>query len=754
MLAEHLQTLSSSAGALSRRRFLLGAAAVGSGLSVGFRVVEAAEGPVQAQTPFAHTQVNPLSAYLTITPEGLVIAHSAHMDMGQGSYHGLATLVAEELEADWSQMRADGAWGSTKLYGNLVWGGAMQGTGGSTAISSSFDRYRQAGAAAREMLIAAASSTWKVPKAEITIEKGVLTHRASGRRAGFGEVVGAAAAVPVPSEVPLKDPKDWKLIGNAELPRIDTREKSTGREQFTIDVKLPGMLTAVMLHPPLFGATLKSFDGAKAKTLKGVVDVVSTPRGIAKGSSAELAASYRELASKPGAVARDEGDVEGALAKAAKVIEATFEFPYLAHAAMEPMNAVARRAEDVTIEVWGGHQMTDLYQAAAAQAAETTPDKVRLHVMKTGGGFGRRAVPDADVIVEAVSVAKALGWRAPVKVQWTREDDMRGGRYRPMYVHALKAGLDDNGRLIAWRNRIVGQSIVANTPFAAQVKNGIDGSSVEGAATIPYAIPNLRGELATTEGGVPVLWWRSVGSTHTAYAVEAFLDEVAEAAGNDPVALRLELLKDHPRHAGVLRLAAAKAGWDRPLPKGRFRGVAVAESFKTYVAQIAEVSLDASGRPKIERVVCAVDCGIAVNPDIIRAQMEGGIGFGVGAVMKSQITIEGGAVQEGNFDGYDVLRLNEMPQVEVHIVPSSERPTGVGEPGVPPIGPAVANAIYAATRKRMRGGGGEWPLRVAILLSRRRSFAFDSLRHSLNDTLKPIRPTNERRQFIDPAGVA
>jgi isoquinoline 1-oxidoreductase subunit beta len=528
--------------------------------------------------------------------------------------------------------------------------------------------------------------------------------------------------------VPLKDPKDWVFIGNPNLPRIDSREKSTGREQFTIDVKLPGLLTAVMIHPPLFGATLMSFDAAKAKAVKGVVDVVSTPRGVAvvaetmwaamkgreavtvewddakaeKRSTAALAASYRELASRPGSVARDEGDVDGAFAKAAKVLEATFEFPYLAHAALEPMNAVARRTEDGIVEVWGGHQMPDLYQAAAAQVAETTPDKVRLHVMKTGGGFGRRAVADADVIVEAVSVAKAIGWRAPVKVQWTREDDMRGGRYRPMYVHSLKAGLDAEGRLIAWRNRIVGQSIVANTPFQGQVKNGIDVTSVEGAATIPYAIPNLRVELTTTEVGVPVLWWRAVGSTHTAYAVEAFLDEVAEAAGKDPVALRLDLLKDHPRHAGVLRLAAEKAGWDRPVRSGRFRGVAVAESFKTYVAQIAEVSLDASGRPKIERVVCAVDCGIAVNPDIIRAQMEGGIGFGLGAVMKSQLTIEGGAVQEGNFDGYDVLRLNEMPHVEVHIMPSSERPTGVGEPGVPPIGPAVANAIYAATRKRIR----------------------------------------------------
>jgi isoquinoline 1-oxidoreductase beta subunit len=728
MLAGSLQKMTPTAGAPSRRGFLLGAAAVGGGLAVGFRVAEAADNPVQAQAPFAHTQVNPFSAYLTITPDGLVVVHSAHLEMGQGPYHGLATLVAEELGADWSQMRADGAWGNTQFYGNLTWGGAMQGTGGSTAIASSFDRYRQAGAAARAMLIAAASSAWKLPKAEITIDKGVLTHP-SGRRATFGEIVGAAAAVPIPSEVPLKDPKDWTLIGNPNLPRIDSREKSTGQEQFTIDVKLPGILTAVMMHPPLFGGTLKSFDATKAKQVKGVVDVVATPRGIAvvaenmwaamkgreavsvewddakaeKRSTTELVTSYRDLASRAGSVAREEGDVDGALAKAAKVLEATFEFPYLAHAPMEPLNAVARRTEDGIIEVWGGHQMPDLYQAAAAQVAGTTPDKVRLHVMKTGGSFGRRAVVDADVIVEAVSAAKALGWRAPVKVQWTREDDMRGGRYRPMYVHALKAGLDADGRLIAWRNRIVGQSIVADTPFAqGLVKNGIDVTSVEGAATIPYAIPNLRVELTTTEVGIPVLWWRAVGSTHTAYAVEAFLDEVAEAAGKDPVAVRLALLKDHPRHAGVLRLAAEKAGWNQPPPNGRFRGVAVAESFNTYVAQIAEVSLDESGQPKVERVVCAVDCGIAVNPDVIRAQMEGGIGFGLGAVMKSQLTIEGGAVQESNFDGYDVLRLNEMPQVEVHIVPSSERPSGVGEPGVPPIGPAVANAVYAATRKRMR----------------------------------------------------
>jgi isoquinoline 1-oxidoreductase beta subunit len=722
MLASSLVKLTSEAP--SRRHFLLGAAAVGGGLMIGFRDARAAEPPV----PSGRTQVNPLSGYLTITPENLVIVHSAHMDMGQGPYHGLATLVAEELGADWSQMRADGAWGNPPLYGNLAWGGAIQATGGSTAMFSSFDRYRQAGATARAMLIAGASGAWKVPKTEITVDKGVLTHP-SGKRATFGEMAAAAAAMPVPAGVPLKDPKEWTLIGREDLPRIDAREKSTGREQFTIDVKLPGLLTAVMIHPPLFGATVKSFDPAKAKSVKGVIDVVQTPRGVAvvadnmwaaiKGreavtvawdqskaetrSSVALSAYYRDLASRPGAVARSDGDVEGALAKAAKVLEATFEFPYLAHAAMEPLNAVARRDADGIIEVWGGHQLPDLYQAVAAELAGTTPDKVRLHVMKTGGGFGRRAVADADIIVEAVSVAKAIGWRAPVKVQWTREDDMRGGRYRPMYVHALKAGLDAEGRLVAWQNRIVGQSINAGTAFALMmVKNGIDATSVEGAATIPYAIPNLRVELTTTDVGIPVLWWRSVGSTHTAYAVEAFLDEVAEAAGKDPVALRLDLLKDHPRHAGVLRLAAERAGWDRPLPSGRFRGVALAESFNTYVAQVAEITVDQQGKPKVERVVCAVDCGVAVNPDMIRAQMEGGIGFGLGAVMKSQLTIDGGVVQETNFDTYDVLRLAEMPRVEVHIVSSSEPPTGVGEPGVPPIGPAVANAIYSATKRRMR----------------------------------------------------
>lgn len=718
-----IDRLKASEPNLSRRGFLIGAAAVAGGFAVGFRPLAAA---AQAAAPAGPTP-NPLAAYLTIGADGTVTVHSAHMDMGQGIYHGIATLVAEELDADWAQMRADGAWGDVKLYGNLAWGGIAQGTGGSTGMASSFERYRRAGATARAMLVAAAAAGWKVPAGEIRVAKGVLGH-ASGKSAPFSAFAAAAAAQPVPAEVTLKKPADWTLIGNATLPRIDSRAKSTGAEQFTIDVKLPGLLTAVMIHPPLFGAKVKSFDATKAKAVKDVVAVVETPRGVAvvaktmwaalkgreqvavqwdetaaeKRSTADLMAEYRKTAAGPGLVAEETGDVTKAFAGAARRLEATFEFPYLAHAALEPMNAVARRNPDGTVEIWGGHQMPDLYQYLAAQVAGTTPDKIRLHVMKTGGGFGRRAVADGDVVVEAVAVAKAIDWAAPVRVQWTREDDMRAGRYRPAYVHRLEAALDAAGNLVGWKNHIVGQSILAGTPFeGGMVKNGIDLTSVEGSAHLPYAMPARKVELTSTKVGVPVLWWRAVGSTHTAYAVEAFLDEVAEAAGKDPVAFRLELLKDKPRHTAVLKLVAEKAGWTSPPAPGRFRGVALAESFGTVVAQVAEVSV--SGKDvKVERVVCAVDCGIAVNPDMIRAQMEGGIGFGLGAILKSRLTLDKGKVVEGNFDGYEVLRIEDMPKVEVHIVASDQAPSGVGEPGVPPIGPAVANATYAATRRRIR----------------------------------------------------
>jgi isoquinoline 1-oxidoreductase beta subunit len=706
----------------SRRSFLIGAAAAGSSLVIGFSAFA-------DDAPGASTSApNPFSGYLQISPDETVTIYSSQMDMGQGIYHGIATLVQEELDADWTKVSVAGGFGNPALYGNLALGGKIQFTGGSSGIRSSWERYRRAGAAARAMLVAAAAEQWNVPVSEVSTKNGVVSH-ASGKSATYGALVSAAAARSVP-DVALKQPQDWKYVGAETLPRYDSGPKSTGRQQYTIDLREPGMLTAVMIHPPRFGATLKSFDGSKAKEMKGVVDVVAIPRGVAvvasgmweamkareavtvewdesnaeKRSSGDLIVEYRMTADKGGtSVAANVGDVETAFAKAAKVLEARYEFPYLAHAPMEPINAAARMNPDGTLEVWGGHQMPDLYQAVAAEVAGITPDKVILRVMKTGGGFGRRASPDADIIVEAVATARALGWKAPVKVQWTREDDMRAGRYRPAFVHKLKAALDDKGELIALRDTVVGQSIAKGTLFEqGLVREGVDRLSVEGIQNQPYAVPNLRVDLTTTYSPVTVLWWRAVGSTHTAYALESFIDEIAHAAGKDPVEFRLAMLKDKPRHAAVLKLAAEKAGWSLPAPAERHRGIALAESFRSYVAQVAEISIDGAGRPKVHRVVCAVDCGVAVNPDQIRAQMEGGIGFGLGAIMKSQLTLNQGKVVEGNFDGYDVLRIDEMPKVEVYIVKSTAPPTGVGEPGVPPIGPAVANAFFNATGKRVR----------------------------------------------------
>lgn len=713
----------------SRRQFMLGALAAGGGLAVGFHLpASSATAAAAAETAADADRASAFTPYLTIDKDGKVMVLSSQFEMGQGSYNGLATLVAEELDADWDSIDVRGVAGNVKAYGNVAFGGAIQGTGGSTSMVTSWERYRKAGAAARAMLVAAAASQWGVQAEEITVSNGVLAHP-SGKTGGFGEFAARAAAIPVPADVKLKEPGDWKLIGNPKLKRFDSARKANGTEQYTIDVKLPGMLTAVMIHPPMFGAKVKSFDATAARAVKAVVDVVETPRGVAvvaehmwaaiKGREAvkvewdetaaekrgtpELMAMYRDLAGKtPAAFARKDGDVEAGFAGAAKVLEATFEFPYLAHSAMEPLNAVARRNEDGTLEIWGGHQFPDVYQMLAGQIVGITPDKVQLHVMKTGGSFGRRAVFDGDVVVESVYVAKAIGFRAPVKVQWTREDDMRAGRYRPAYVHKLKAGIDDKGKLVAWSDHVVGQSIMAKTMFEGMVKNGVDPTSVEGASNLPYAIPNQTVGLTTTDVGVPVLWWRSVGSTHTAFAAETFIDEVAEAAGSDPIDFRLSMLDPQSRHAVVLKLAAEKVGWKEPLPKGRFRGVAVAESFGSVVAQIAEVSTDDSGGIKVERVVAAVDCGLAVNPDQVRAQIEGGIGFGLGAILGEEITLTAGKVDQGNFDMYTPLRIDAMPDVEVHILATANPPSGIGEPGVPPIGPAVANAIYKALGKRIR----------------------------------------------------
>ncbi len=701
----------------TRRGFLLGVSAIAGGFVLGFRPAAAQTVPAFVTAPAADQPVTP---YVRINADNTVTAISAQFDMGQGIYSGTATLVAEELDADYAQMRVEGGYGPE--YGNLRFGGAFQLTGGSTGMVSSFLRYRQAGAAARAMLVAAAAERWGVDPASITVAKGVVT--AGENRATFGELAEAAATMPLPTEVTLKDRAAWTMIGNDAHRRMDVVEKTDGTQIFTVDVKLDGMLTAVPIHPPMFGATVRSFDAAAAKAIPGVVDVVQHPRGLAvvaehmwaalkgrelvtvdwdesaaeKRGTAELEADYRAaLTGAPAMSVHKDGDTEAAFASAAKVLEAVFEFPFLAHAALEPLNAVARINPDGTVEVWGGHQSPGWHQMAAAQVAGVAPEQVILHQMKTGGGFGRRATFDGDIVVEAVAVAMAVG--RPVKLQWTREDDMRGGKFRPMFMHAMRAALDADGSLIAWENHIVGQSIVDGTPFATPGQP--DNASIEGANNLPYAMANRTINLTNMKTGVPVLWWRAVGSTHTAYAVEAFLDEVAEAAGRDPVEFRLAMLGDKPRHAAVLQLAADKAGWGTPAAEGRFRGVALAESFDTIVAQIAEISMT-EGRMKVEKVTCALDCGIAVMPDQIKAQIEGGIGFGLGAVLKSRITLDGGQVVEGNFDGYEVLTMEEMPVVEVHIVPSEEYPTGVGEPGVPPIGPAVANAYYQATGKRLR----------------------------------------------------
>ena len=715
-IANHAPALSSD-----RRAFIKGAAALGAGLTIGF----VSGSPAVAQAPGAPVQPNrnPFEGYVRIGTDNTVTVYSAHMDMGQGCYHGVATLVAEELDADWTQLRAEGAAGATELYGNLVWGGTAQGTGGSTAMASSWERYRKAGATARAMLVSAAAREWKVRPDQVRVEKGVL-YGPGSRRASFGEFADRAAREPAPQDVKLKAPGDWKAIGSNDLRRIDSAAKSTGRQTFTIDVRLPGMLTAVVVHPPLFGATVKSFDGAEARRVRGVVDVVQISRGVAvvaentwaairgrealkvewddsraeKRSSRDLMAEYRALAERPGLAAEQRGDADAALARAARAIEATYEFPYLAHAALEPLDAVAQFANG-TLDVWGGHQLPDLYQAVAAQIAGVPSDKVRMHVMKTGGGFGRRAVGDADVIVEAVETAKALNWRAPVKVLWTREDDMTGGRYRPLMLHKVRVGLNADGSIAGWAHRIVGQSIVIGSPFEGMlVKGGVDPTSVEGVSDTEYGLEDFRVEVHNANAGVPVLWWRSVGNTHTAYVMETMLDRIARETQKDPVALRRTLLRESPRHLAVLNLAAERAGWGAALPPGRFRGIALHESFGTVVAQVAEITMGERGWFNVDRVVAAVDCGIAINPDVVRAQIEGGVGFGLGAILREELTLgAGGRVEQMNYDAYRVLRWKRCRALRSISSPRPLRRPAIGEPGVPPIGPAVANAYAAAT---------------------------------------------------------
>lgn len=711
---------------LTRRDFLKLTSIAGAGLTLGMVLPGAATA--------AGTQAGSALAmpFVRIDPDNTVTVISKHVEAGQGVWTGLPTILAEELDASWQQMRVESAPAKVPMYGNFAFDpkGSVQGTGGSTAVANSWMQLRQAGATARAMLVQAAAAQWHVPAAEITVKEGVVAHEKSGRKATFGELAARAAKVPVPAEVKLKDPSEFKLIGRDRLPRLDSRAKSFGQQQFAIDVMLPGMMTAVVMRPPRFGGKVKTFDATAAKAVPGVVDVVQIPRGVAvvgrdmwaakKGrevlqvtwdesgaetrSSSQIMADYKRLAQLPDAVTVvKEGDVEPALKGATHTLDAEFEFPYLAHAPMEPLTAVARLSPD-KCEIWAGCQFQTVDQLNAAMAVGLKPDQVFINTLAAGGTFGRRANMESDYIAEVASIAKAVEGKYPVRLVWTREDDITGGRYRPLNYHRITAGLDKDGRIVGFRQRIVGQSLVAGTPFAAMMKDGVDPTAVEGNAGEQYDIANVHVTWTQAKSPLTVLWWRSVGHTHTAVSKEIVVDELAEAAGKDPVTFRLAHLEKHPRAAAVLRLAAEKAGWDQPFTKekGRGRGVAVQESFGSVVAQVVEVTVTGDN-VAVDRVVCAIDCGVAVNPDVIRAQMQSCIGFGLGTALHSKITLTDGHVDQSNFHQFTVLRINEMPrEIEIHIVPSTNAPSGVGEPGVPPLAPALANAIRAATGIKLR----------------------------------------------------
>ena len=716
--------------AVSRRQFLKLTTLAGSGLTLGVLLPGCAPGG-GTSTPTA--AAGPLSMpFVRIAPDNTVTVICKHVEAGQGVWTGLPAIVAEELDAAWSQMRAESAPAQVPQYGNLAFDpkGSVQGTGGSTAVANSWLQLRQAGATARAMLVAAAARTWNVPAAEVTVSEGVLAH-ASGKRASFGELAAAAARESVPADVKLKETSAFKLIGAQakKLPRLDSKAKSTGTQQFAIDVMLPGMMTAVVLRPPRFGGKVASFDATRARAVDGVVDVVQIPRGVAvvardmysakkgrealsvtwdesaaeKRGSAAIMTEYRALAAgKDAALVAEHGDAQGTLSHAMHKVEGEFEFPYLAHAPMEPLTAVARLSAD-GCEIWAGCQFQTIDQMNAAAQVGLKPEQVTIHTLAAGGTFGRRANPESDYIAEVAAIAKATGGKYPVRLIWTREDDITGGKYRPLNYHHISAGLTREGRL-AFRQRVVGQSIVAGTPFAGLIQHGVDPTAVEGNAPEQYDLDDSHVSWIQGQTGVPVLWWRSVGHTHMAFSKEVMIDELAQAAGEDPVAFRLAHLGQHPRHAAVLKLAAEKAGWQQPFAKapGRGRGVAVHESFGTVVAQVAEVRV-LGDKITVDRVVCAVDCGVAVTPDVIRAQMQSGIGYGLSAALYGRITLTDGHVDQTNFHQYQVLRINEMPKIiEVYIVESASAPSGVGEPGTPPIAPAVANAVRAATGVRLR----------------------------------------------------
>lgn len=706
---------------LPRRRFLKLTASAAGGLLIGFHVA-ADRGRAEAAETAPAGDFTP-NAWIRIAPDGAVTLSVASSEMGQGVLTAIPMLLAEELDADWSKVRAETA-PVDAVYANPIIG--QQLTGGSTAVRGFWTPLREAGAVVRTMLVSAAAQAWGVDESSCRTEPGSVVHEPSGRRLPYGELAAAAAALPVPATAFLKEPEEFRYLGRP-MPRLDTPAKIDGRAVFGMDVRRPGMKIALVAHCPVFGGRLRRFDAARAKRVRGIREVFAIPAGVAvvgddfwsaktgrdaltiewdEGPNAGLddeVIGKRLVAAleRPGKIARQDGDVDGALSNGGKRLEAVYEVPFLAHACMEPVNCTAEVRRDACT-LWVPTQAQTATQKTAMEITGLRPEQIRVHTTFLGGGFGRRS--EQDFVAEAVEISKRAG--VPIKLMWTREDDTRHDFYRPATRNRLTAVLGKRGRPLAWQHEIAGPSILARRRPEA-VKDGLDNTSLEGAANLPYAIPNLRVSYSMVDLGVPVGFWRSVGSSQNAYVTECFLDELAAAANRDPLDLRRDLLAEHPRHLRVLELAADRAGWDKPPPSGRHRGLAVAESFGSVVAQVAEISLE-STEVRVHRVTCAVDCGIVVNPDTVEAQMQSGIVFGLTAALMGEITLKQGRVQQGNFDDYPLLRMDRMPEVEVHIVPSEEAPGGVGEPGTPPIAPAVANAVFAATGRPVR----RLPIRV------------------------------------------
>lgn len=702
----------------SRREVVvISAAAAGGALLVGCS-------PADLMSAGAKTEVGAFGPFIKVAPDGWVTVVSKHIEFGQGTHAGLAAIAAEEMDADWAKVKVEQAPANAKLYANSMMG--AQGTGGSSGINNSWMQLRKAGAAARAMFVQAAAARWSVPAGELTVKDGVVTHAGSGRSAGFGELAADAAKIEAPADPPLKDPKTFTLVGTDRVRRKDSVAKSTGTAVYTQDVHLPDMLTAVVAHAPRFGGKVKSFDATAARQIPGVVDVVEIPTGVAvlakdtwtarkgrdaltvtwdedkaeKRSTDAILAAYKDIAAGKAEAKWESFDSRGDAAAAAggtPAIELGYDFPYLAHASMEPLNCVVQ-IKDGHTKLTHGSQSPTLDQLAAAKIVGALPGSIEVEQLFAGGSFGRRTNFASDYVAEAVHIAKKAGKGRPVKLVWTREDDQHGGYYRPLVHHAVRVTVDQDGFPATWRHRIVTQSIMKGSPMGG---GGLDETAVEGAKGSPYlkATPVVDAQVALPDGGVPVLWWRSVGATHTAFVMEHTIDQLARRAGKDPVEYRRALYQKAGanRHLAVLNLAAEKAGWTSPPPAGWTRGVAVHESFGSVVAQVAEVKLEGD-TPRVGRVVTAIDCGTAISPDQVAAQMEGGTCYGLSAALFGQVTLKDGEVQQSNFDTYRVLRMNEAPQVETHLVLTGAPPSGVGEPGTPVIAPAVANALLAMGR--------------------------------------------------------